>query len=265
MADPTSDRMERRARLRWVPIPKMRVSPVAQREANQARIDRIARDFDPEQIGTPTVSHRDDWFWIIDGQHRIEAMKAVGWGDQQVQCWTYEGLTEAEEAETFLKLNDVLAVSAFDRFTKAVAAGRAMECDINRTVQANGLVVSRDEVPGAVHAVGTLTRIYRRSSAHVLGRTLRIARDSYGDPGLSSTVLDGLGYLCQRYNGDLDDQTAVEKLSKVLGGVNGLLGSAEGLRRSTGKPLGHCVAAAAVDIINRGQKGNSRLPSWWKQ
>jgi hypothetical protein len=56
---------------------------------------------------------------------------------------------------------------------------------------------------------------------------------------------------------------AVGKLAGVHGGVNGLLGNAEKVRRETGNQKAHCVAAAAVDIINRG-KGSKRLPSWWK-
>lgn len=264
MSNPTPEKLTRSARLRWVPIPQMRVSPLGQRDLNRARVDRIAANFDPEQIGTPTVNHREDYFWIIDGQHRVEALKEVGWGDQQVQCWAYEGLTEAEEAETFLKLNDVLSVSAFDRFTKGVAAGRLTECDINRIVVANGCVVSRDGIPGAITAVGTLTRIYNRAGAAVLSRSIRICRDAYGDSGLDQLSLDGIGYLCHRYNGALDEATAVERLSRAHGGVNGLLGKAETMRRATGKPKGQCVAAAAVEIINGG-KGGSKLPRWWDE
>lgn len=263
MPETTTKKVNREARLRWVPIEKMRVNPVAQRELNLSRVDRIAREFDPEQIGTPTVNERGDGhFHIIDGQHRIEALKAVGWGDQSVQCWVYTGLTDAEEAETFLKLNDYLAVSAFDKFRKGVAAGREVECDIDRTVRINGLCVSTDNVPGAIRAVGTLRRVYGRGGAGVLARTLRITRDAYGDPGLNARVLDGLGLLCQRYNGQLSDDDAVKKLSKVHGGVNGLLGRAEIIHRQTGNAKGHCVAAAAVDIINAG-RGGKKLPNWW--
>lgn len=262
--DVTDDtKLNRVARLRWVPIPQMRVSPLGQREINRARVDRMAASFDPEQIGTPTVSHRGDWYWIIDGQHRIETLKEVGWGDQQVQCWTYEALTESEEAEMFLKLNDVLSVSAFDKYTKGVAAGRLAESDIDRIVRTNGLVVSRDKLPGGIGAVGTLRRIYDRAGAGVFARSLRVVRDAYGDPGLEAPVLDGIGYLCQRYNGALDDKTAVERLAKAHGGVNGLMGKAEVIRKSTGKPRGQCVAAAAVEIINAG-RGGAKLPAWWK-
>jgi hypothetical protein len=260
---PNDTKVERVARLRWVPIPKMRVSPVAQRQVNQARVDYIAANFDPEQIGTPTVSERDGAFFVIDGQHRIEALKAIGWGDQSVQCWTYTGLTEQEEADKFDRLNDVLAVHAFDRYRTRVTAGREVECDIDRIVRANGLVVSRDSIPGAIGAVGTLRRVYSRSGPSTLARTLRIIRDAYGDPGFEAPVIDGIGLLCQRYNGDIEDDVVVTKLSTTNGGVNGLLGKAENLRRQTGNYKNHCVAAAAVEIVNTG-RGGKKLPSWWK-
>lgn len=258
------NRVEREARLKWVPINLMKVSPLAQREVNQARVDHLASHFDLEQIGTPTVNERDGHFYIIDGQHRIAALKEIGWGDQQVQCWTYQGLTEEEEAEKFLQLNDTLTVNAFAKFRVGVRAGRAEECDIDRIVRAQGLCVSTDKVPGAIAAVGTLRRVYTRAGAGVLARTLGLVRDAYGDSGMEAAVIDGIGLLCQRYNGDLDIPVAVERLSKVHGGVNGLLGDAEKLRRATGNQKGHCVAAAAVDIINRG-RGGKKLPSWWRE
>ena len=266
MTDPTpkpGPKIERTARLRWVPIPKMRVSPLSQREMNQNRVNKIASGFDPEQIGTPTVNERVGHFYVIDGQHRIEALKQIGWGDQQVQCWTYVGLTEEEEAERFLLLNDTLTVDAFAKFRIGVQAGRAEECDIDRIVRAQGLRVSLEQKDGAIRAVGTLRRIYNRADGPTLGRTLRIIRDAYGDPGLEAPVLDGIGLVCARYNGDLDDTKAVARLSSAMGGVGGLLGKAEVLRRKTGNAKGHCVAAAAVDIINSG-KGGQKLSSWWR-
>lgn len=258
-----SRRVERAAKLQWVPIALMRVSPTAQRELKPHRVDHLVANFDLEQIGTPVVSHRDQLFYILDGQHRIEALKEIGWGDQQIQCWTYTGLSEEEEAERFLKLNDTLVVDSFSKFRVGVNAGRAEETDIDRIVRSEDLVVSRDRIPGAISAVGTLRRVYDRGGPDCLSRTLRIVRDSYGDAGMEAVVIDGIGLLCQRYNGELDEGKAITSLGKVNGGVSGLLGKAEILRRQTGNAKGHCVAAAAVEIINRG-RGGAKLPSWWK-
>lgn len=260
----TPEKVQREARLRWVPIAKMKVSPVAQRDLNQARVDRMAADFDLEQIGTPVVNDRDGSFYVIDGQHRIEALKAIGWGDQQIQCETYLNLSDDEMAEVFLKRNDALAVSAFDKFRVGVVADREVETDINRIVQAQGLCVSRDQIPGSIRAVGTLRKLYARAGGPTLGRTLRIIRDAYGDAGLEAPVIDGLGLVAQRYNGQLNDQQLVKKLADAHGGVSGLLNKAEQTRRATGNQKAQCVAAAAVETYNRGARGKGRLPDWWK-
>lgn len=258
------NRVEREARLRWVPISMMCVSPLAQREINQARVDHIVATFDLEQIGTPTVNRRDGVWFVIDGQHRVEALKQIGWGDQQVQCWAYEGLDETEEAEKFLKLNDYLAVNALAKFRVSVQAGREVECDIDRIVRASGLVVSVDKVPGAIGAVGTLRRIYARAGAGILRQTLHTVRDAYGDAGLEAAVLDGIGLFCQRYSGEADFGHVVQRLKNAHGGPHGLLSKAEVLKRQTGNAKGHCVAAAAVEITNAG-RGGKKLPSWWRE
>lgn len=258
-------RVERQARLRWIPLGKMRVSPQAQRELNTARVEHIARTMDLEQLGTPTVNERDGHFWIIDGQHRVEALRewlGEGCEAQTVQCWTYSGLSETDEAEKFLKLNDTLTVNSLAKFKVGVQAGRMVECDIDRIVRSHGLCVTADRIEGGIRAVGTLRRVYEREGASSLARSLEIIRDAYGTPGFEAPVIDGIGYLTGRYNGSLEVTTAVSKLASVHGGVNGLLGKAEVLRKQTGNSRGQCVAAAAVDLINRG-KGGKKLPSWW--
>jgi hypothetical protein len=246
---------------------RMTVNPLAQRDVNEARVDKLVAEFDLEQFGAPTVNHRDGHYFVIDGQHRVEALKKWfgdgRWEDQQIQCWTYEEMSEEEEADVFLKLNDTLSVSAFAKFRVGVQAGRLEESDVDRVVRAQGLRVSLDHSDGAIRAVGTLMRLYHRAGPEALGRTLRIVRDSYGDPGLEAAVIDGLGLLCHRFNGELNDEQMVKRLGSTMGGVSALLGKAETLKKKTGNPRAHCVAAAAVEIHNAG-RGGRKLPSWWK-
>jgi len=263
----TERRVERAARLTWVPLGLMRYPTMAQRDRiNQGRVNGIAANMDLEQLGTPTVNRRCGLFYVLDGMHRVEGYKAwngEGWQEQQLQCWAYSDLSETEEAEVFLKLNDRLAIQAFDGFRIGLNAGRSEETEIAAVVQKAGLTISQSRAEGTIGAVGTLRRVYRREGHAALGRALGIIRDAYGTPGLESQVIDGIGLLCGRYNGELDTETAVTRLGSVSGGLAGLMNRAYMTKNQTNAPLNACVAAAAVDLINRG-KGGKKLPSWWK-
>ncbi|MBO9523143.1 MAG: hypothetical protein J7518_16545 [Nocardioidaceae bacterium] len=256
-------KIERQARLRWVTLNRMVVSDQAQRELKQYRVDHLVAHFDHEQIGTLVVNERAGKFYIIDGQHRAVALREKFDDTHQVQCWTYVGLTEEEEAEKFLKLNDTLTVGAMDKYLVGVEAGRPIEADIDRIVRASGYVVSHSKEEGCIGAVGTLRRVYDRAGAKVLGRTLRIIDSAYGSAGMESKVIDGIGLLCARYNGELPDELAVLKLRNMRGGVKGLLGKAAVLKEHTKKPFAECVAAATVEVLNSG-KGGKKLQGWWK-
>src|SRR3982074_2064161 len=97
---PIGMRISRDARLRWVPIGEMRVSPGSPREFHQSHPQELAANFDLEGFGFPVVNHRDGHWYVIDGQHRVAALRLIGWGpEQQIQCEGYDGLTEVEEAE----------------------------------------------------------------------------------------------------------------------------------------------------------------------
>jgi hypothetical protein len=190
----TDRRVERSARLTWVALGLMRYPTMAQRDKiNQGRVSMIAANMDLEQLGTPTVNKRHGQYHVLDGMHRVEAYKlwiGDGWENQQLQCWTYTDLTETEEAEVFLKLNDTLAIPAFDRFRIGLNAGRLEETEIAAVV-------------------------------------------------------------------------AVTRLASVSGGLAGLMNRAAVTRNQTNAPLATCIAAAAVELINRG-RGGTKLPAWWK-
>lgn len=261
--NPTAkNRLEVPTTQKWVPLSLMQIRPESQRELNRSWADHIATDIDVEKIGVFVVNKIGNVYWLIDGQHRKEALVTAGWGDQQVQAQVFENLTREQEAELFLGLNDRKAIPALQSYRIAVFAGRERECAVERIVRAEGCAVTADRVEGAIGAVGTLIRIFERSGGKVLGRTIRIVRDAYGTPGLEAHVLDGIALLCARYNGDLEDELAVAKLRNVQGGVGGLMGRAYLTRERLKKPLAECVGAAAHEVINAG-RGGKKLPSWW--
>lgn len=267
VADPTrtpSGHVERTGRRQWVRITNMEVSPLAQRDYKQYRVDHLVANFDPEQIGTPVVNHRDGKYFIIDGQHRVATLKAVGWGDQSVECEVYQDLTEAEEAEMFLKRNDTLSVTAFDRFRIGVRAGRHPEIDVDKIIRDQGLRVARSG-PGAIKAPATLVKVYNSHGGQVLTAAISVAYAAYNDLGLESRVIHGLSLMLSRYkNGLVDLDRLALQLGQLHLGVDGLIQAAWKIREKSGTAFTVAVAAAAVDAYNQGVSQRKRLTSWWK-
>lgn len=258
-------RKARVSHLRWVAIAEMRVNPRAQRDFNLGWASELAADFDLEKLGFPVVNRRDGHYFIVDAQHRVAALKMIGWADQQVQCETYDGMSEAEEAEMYLGRNKRRSQSVFDDFRISITAEREMEIDIDRIVRANDLVISKSRnTAGAVSAVGTLRKVYDQAGAATLSRALRIIRDSFGDAGMEAPIIHGLGLVCQRYNGTLDDEALVTRLNNMHGGAGGLLGKAEKIRLASGNRKPQCVAAAVVDVVNAG-RGGKKLAPWFRE
>jgi len=260
-------KLDRKYSIQQVRLGAMYVSDLAQRKRNDGRVDYLFAHFDLDRVGYPVVNKRDERYYIIDGQHRVEALKrwlGKDWERCEIPCMVYSNLNVQDEAEMFLRLNDVLNVRSFDKFKTAVAAGRDTETKIYKTVEKEGMHISESGAPGTIKSVSSLRKVYTRSTEQVLGRTIRVIRDAYGDAGFEAKVIDGIGHFCHRYNGVLNEAMAIEKLGDVRGGVKGLLNRAEQLRLRTGSSTAVCVAAAAVDIYNSGKGGGKKLPSWWK-
>lgn len=250
-----------------IALGKIRVSPNAQRQLNLGWAATLASEFDPEMIGYPTLNLRSGHYYTVDGQHRIEAVKSWigdGWETQNIDCRVYVGLTEREEAEMFLELNNFKNVTQFDKFKVGVTSKRADELGVKAVVEACGLKIAREKNDNNVSCVATLLKVYRRSDATTLGRTLKIAHGSFGYQGMTNQIINGLAMVCERYNGELSDKEAIDRLASMRGGVGSLISRANVLRNQTAQAVPVCVAAAAVEQINKGRGGN-KLPSWWAE
>jgi hypothetical protein len=256
-----------------VRINQMRPAPagICQRSRfSKAWGDEIARNLDPDQIGLPVLNHRGGVFWIVDGQHRIYALKTHGFTDDKDTwlCEVFENLTDAEMADLFLTRNNGKHVTPFDKFKVACTAERPIEMAILRIVEAHGLKVSRAYQEGCIGAVTALRRVLGRAGDMgeiVLGRTIRTLRDAYASQPIAfdGYLIEGLGLVYARYD-KADEKLMVRQLAGVQRGAPGVLQRAQAQRERTGNHKVQCIAAVIVDIYNKGASGRQRLAAWWK-
>ena len=257
----------RTARIRPIAIATMRVpkAGTAQRPFSKAHGDTLAAQLDLEKLGYPVINLANGVPWILDGQHRIYALRQNGFGNDELDCEVYESLSEREMADRFLGRNNAKAVNAFDRFQVAVTAGHRREVAIAHLVDGAGLKISTSGESGYIRAVTALIHVYEQHGATGLSQTLRTIRDAYdGDPAaFAQPVIEGIGLVYGRYNGQADEAALIAALARMKQGVHGLFRRAQLQRERTGKGQPQCVAAAVVDTVNRGTRGKTRLPGWW--
>lgn len=265
----SAEASKRPSKVRPVPINQMRTPPalVTQRRFRQAHGDALAANLDLNKLGLPVVNHRQNIYWICDGQHRIYALRQNGFKDELLDCQVFDDLTDAEMADIFLGLDDRRAVSPYDKFHIACTAGHLRELDIQRTVETQGLKISQTKSDDSIAAIGATGKVYDLSGPVVLGQTLRTIKAGFsGDPhAFDASVIECVGLIFNRYNGKTNEKDLAARLAELPNGVRGLLRRAEAQRQRTGNQKAQCVAATAVDIYNKGVERSKRLPSWWKE
>lgn len=252
-------------------VSELNIDPAAQRKLSMQWVNDHVERFDVEQLGYIVVNRRADGKWyVVDGQHRVALMRAVGWGDQKIHAELFEGLDQRQEAELFNARNDRRAVRRFDHFRISVTAGDARAVDITQIVASVGLVITDQQTDGGISAVDKLERIYDgggitsvKEGRIALQRTLSTIKHAWGTSpvGFNGALLHGIGLVQLRYNGAIDQKALATKLAPTKGGAPGLLGNARALREISGRPVHHCVASLVVDLYNKGRRIGS-LDDW---
>lgn len=267
VAGARAEKIRHSSSVEWIYVADIRIDPAAQRALREPWVKAQVPLFDPDQLGYIVVSLRKDGFYYaIDGQHRVELIRAVGWGDQKVACEVFRGLTQAQEAEVFLKRQVVTPVRTFDKFRVRITAGDPVACDINRIVMAAGLTIhSTSNGTGYVSAVRALERVYRspKSGPATLVRTLLTIKEAWGLEGANfeGDIIEGIGLVLSRYSSKVEHGALVAKLAKIGGGAPGLLGKARGLRDIRGGTVAYFLANLIVDRYNRGRRAG-KVDGW---
>lgn len=210
--------------LEWLPIEGVRVHhgpPLGdgyQRPPKMHQIGDIAKNFDPDKLGTLTASRRDDGLlYVIDGQQRILAMREIGWGDQNAPFHVYTGLTQADEAKIFRALNGARTlVQAVYLFNAAVSEGDQTAIAITTLLANLGLEVAFGPKTGNIQAITSVEQIYKVSGAEVLRSTLQTCIAAWGLRATSfkGDLIKALAGLFDNYPTLLDKARLVTVLTR---------------------------------------------------
>lgn len=104
-----------------LPVSELVIDKAYQRPIRSKIKVMIAR-WDYELCDAVLVSYRDGKFYVVDGQHRVEAARRVG--VKMLACQLLEGLTQTDEAKRFVAQNTSSStLSPYDLFNAHLVLG----------------------------------------------------------------------------------------------------------------------------------------------
>ncbi len=170
-----------------VPVSEIHVAEY-QRKLYEDKLRRMIREWNPADVRHVELSFRENgMYFVIDGQHRIEAIRRQeGLVPQVVRAIVWVGLSVQDEAEMFWRTQDPRNRKALipeEIHNAALFSGDPQALRIQRAVDNAGYRIGPslgDEQGGSLRAVKHLYTIEQRYGEELLKDTLAFISQSWG-------------------------------------------------------------------------------------
>lgn len=251
-------KIEEKSLYLWISVDSLGIDQSYQRSTGAHKVKAIAASFDRHAAGAILVSMRGDGsLFVIDGQHRLEAMKKLGLAT--AECRIAQGLTVQEEAVLYVKCNQVRkSPEALDVFRAELVAGDATATIISNTVEECGLSIqfrpSGNRRQGTIWAVVALKTIYKRGGAALLKEVLLLAKRAWPDEPrvFEASILLGITAFHLEWKGQYSREDFIAKMSTV--DLSSILRRAQYHHEMGGKADYKAVADSLLDAYNSGKR-----------
>lgn len=259
----THGSMTKVARYKWQVIDKpgkmqmihkglLKIDPEYQRDAVALKVYELSSKWSWLGAGVITVGHRDDEFWVIDGQHRVLAAKRRADIDL-LPCLVFETKDISKEAEAFLMANARRKpISSFAKQKAMVVAGDEIAVFVEQCCKQLGLNLGPNST--ATNSIRAVNWCYRKAEedkeAFVLVLSLSAEITRAADMYVNERILEGLWYLNRFCGNGLKDKRLVNRIKDK--GAAKLLMACQKAAAYYGKGGGNIFADGMLSEINKG-------------
>lgn len=207
-----------KVRYEKIPFSKIDVDIRYQRNVDEKRVQVMAKNYDPSRIGVLVVAPRPHGrFVVIDGQHRRAAAALAGHNNVATLCEVHEGLSETQEAEMFLLLNEGRKpVKIWDKYRARLIAGHRVAVEMTEIVKSVGLSITSSSRRNGVAAIKAVEFAYHKNNLKDVLLILKKAWPS--DPaGLDGELIKAVSNFVVDFgvqDAEIDHDRLTEKLSR---------------------------------------------------
>jgi hypothetical protein len=234
-----------------------------QRRLDTGRVNNIIKGFDPEALGTFTVSRREDGkYYTLDGQHRRAAMELLGLSENLVDVKVFRGLTTGQEALLFRLLNNTKKPQPLDLFKVKILEGDPKALKMWKLLTGYEWRFQTGVKDGNFMAVKTLERMFEVDEV-TAEAAVNILCQAWGNRigTLNDGLLAGMGRLLLRRGDKIDPGHLIRKLQEVPGGPREVINKGLTLKEALNMRVAQAMAMVLVEIYNKGLRSN-QLDAW---
>lgn len=210
-----------------------------QRMPNEAKVSKIARNFNKDAVGVIVCSIREDGvIAIIDGGHRVAAMNLLGMQESTIDALVYFGLSLDQEAKIFTLMNeDRTKPKASNIFKAQVISNDEKAVGLDALLKSLNLVPDNKPGNGIVRGIGTLKTIYDNAGHTNTLKALSSLKKAFGDH--SSTfnvdVVTALAIVFKKYN-DISTTKVVDALKRFVT-IENMINQAKAMNLGSSRPI----------------------------
>jgi hypothetical protein len=248
-----------------------------QRSPIGKKVNKIAKNFDPDLLGVIICSMRESGVLaVIDGSHRVHALRQKQMNDAVLNALVYFDLKIEDEAKIFSLLNqEHTKPNPAEIFKAGIIAGDEETIVINRIFTNLGLNIGVGPGENKVRAISTVKRVYRNAGEKVLRDTLYTIKSAYGDSSstMRDVLISAVAIVYNRYGDSVEVSRMITTLQK-FGNPNSLIANAKSMMSNQSQVTSTALPYLIVNAYNQRLKKNrlsdypmSLLPQqvWVKQ
>ena len=199
-----------------------------QRPVRPGDVNALIRRWYPAYLSPIEVSFRDDSYNVINGQHRIEAMRKMN-GEAYVitPCFIYNGLSYEQEATMYYLLDKSAGRLKLSSATKALLESGPMKSeqttsiiDIKQRIERAGFTGALDKPTGVTYEIKPVRAIisaYQKLGGRTFSRMLGLMAGTWhgAQNSLTSGMISGMALFLKAHENELEDHEFIRRLSEV--------------------------------------------------
>lgn len=194
-----------------------------QRAVREEDVDALIVRWDPLLNDPVIINQRDGKNNLVDGQHRIAAMRKMNGGrDVMVRCRVLSGLTYQQEAALCYKLDKAKRRLTLSQSVNALSeSGEDREVNtIKAVLEGYGIrwaLGERGCRDNSISATRATINAYQSLRYKAFSRMMKLIKLTWDGKAasLTSYVISGMALFIKTYSFEMDDNLFVKQLSKV--------------------------------------------------